>query len=81
LLLKGEQAEILFVNKSEFIPSEEIEKLFEPFYRSSNAGTKPGVGLGLTLTRRIIGLHKGNLTLHSDAVSGTIIHVTLPTLK
>ncbi|HRG25652.1 MAG TPA: HAMP domain-containing sensor histidine kinase, partial [Chitinophagaceae bacterium] len=81
LLFNGEEAVIIFSNKSEYLPSEEIEKLFEPFYRSSNAGSKPGVGLGLTLTRRIIGLHKGNLTLHSDETAGTIITVRLPTFK
>ena len=81
LFLKGMEATILFSNKSEFLPSEEIEKLFEPFYRSSNAGNKPGVGLGLTLTRRIIGLHKGHLTIHSDPVEGTLITIMLPTLK
>jgi len=81
LLIKGTEAEIIFSNKSEFIPSEEIEKLFEPFYRSANAGDQPGVGLGLTLTRRIIGLHKGDLTIHSEPVKGTTIHITLPTLK
>jgi two-component system, OmpR family, sensor histidine kinase ArlS len=81
LLLKGTEAEIVFTNKSAFLPSEEIEKLFEPFYRSANAVNLPGVGLGLTLTRRIIGLHKGNLTIHSDPVIGTLIRVTLPTLK
>jgi signal transduction histidine kinase len=81
LLFKGTEAEIAFSNKSEFLPSEEIEKLFEPFYRSSNAGNRPGVGLGLTLTRRIMGLHKGNLTIHSDPDTGTVIRVVLPTLK
>lgn len=81
LLFRGTEIEILFSNKSEFLPTEEIEKLFEPFYRSSNAGDNPGVGLGLTLTRRIIGLHKGNLTIHSDPISGMFIRVIFPSLK
>jgi K+-sensing histidine kinase KdpD len=81
LLFKGKEVEIIFSNKSEFLPSEEIEKLFEPFYRSSNAGSKPGVGLGLTLTQRIIGLHKGSLTIHSEKNEGTTISIILPTLK
>ncbi len=81
LLIKGTEAEMIFRNKSEHLPSEEIEKLFEPFYRGGNAGDMPGVGLGLTLTRRIIGLHKGVLTIYSDPVTGTTIRITLPTLK
>lgn len=81
LRFKGEETEIKFSNKSEFLPSDEIERLFEPFYRSNNAGDKPGVGLGLTLTRRIIGLHKGKLTIISDPSDGTMITVTLPSVK
>lgn len=80
LQLNEGTAEIIFSNKSEFLPSEEIERLFEPFYRGENAGSRPGVGLGLTLTRRIISLHKGNLTIHSDRDTGTHIRITLPTL-
>lgn len=81
LILNGNEAAIVFTNKSDFISAEEIDRLFEPFYRGVNAETKPGVGLGLTLTRRIIGLHKGSLTIQSDAVTGTIITILLPTLK
>ncbi len=81
LLLKGTEAEIVFSNKSEFISTEEIERLYEPFYRGSNSESKPGVGLGLTLTRRIISLHKGNMTIQSESGVGTIITILLPTLK
>ncbi|MEO7983225.1 MAG: HAMP domain-containing sensor histidine kinase [Bacteroidota bacterium] len=81
LLFKRTETEIQFTNKSDFLPLEEIEKLFEPFYRSSNAENKPGVGLGLTLTRRIIGLHKGTLNLRFDPEKGTVIQIVLPTLK
>ena len=81
LIFGGPEVRILFVNNSAFIPSDEIEKLFEPFYRGSNAENKPGVGLGLTLTKRIIDLHKGNLTITSSQKEGTSILVALPTLK
>lgn len=72
---------ITFANKSEFIPSAEIEKLFEPFYRGANSTNEQGMGLGLTLTRRIIRLHKGNLVIQSEPASGTLIRITLPALK
>ena len=81
LLFKGKEIEILFSNKSDFISEEEIDRLFEPFYRSTNATNKPGVGLGLTLTRKIIGLHKGKLTIQSDPDAGTLISIILPSLK
>jgi len=81
LLFKGTEVEVIFSNKSDFISAEEIERLFEPFYRGPNSESKPGVGLGLTLTRRIIGLHKGSLTIQSEPDTGTLITILLPTVK
>ncbi len=81
LLFLGKEARVIFLNKSDFIPADEFSNLFEPFYRSRNSEGKPGTGLGLTLTRRIIGLHKGTLTVQSDKENGTSFIVTLPTLK
>lgn len=77
----GSQALLTFTNRGDSIEGDEISRLFEPFYRSANAEGKPGVGLGLTLTRRIISLHKGELTAVSDAGTGTIFTITLPTMK
>lgn len=69
-----------FTNRSDVIPDDDLSNLFEPFYRSSNAEGKRGVGLGLTLTRRIISLHKGHITVGSDPDTGTSVTVVLPTL-
>lgn len=80
VFLKNE-VHLLFINQSDYIPPDEVSNLFEPFFRSSNAEGKPGTGLGLTLTRRIIGLHKGTLTVHSDVEKGTSFVVILPSLN
>ncbi|MBK8141576.1 MAG: HAMP domain-containing histidine kinase [Chitinophagaceae bacterium] len=81
LTFHGPEAEIVFINKSDMLTSEEISKLFEPFYRSTNTGEKPGTGLGLTLVKRIISLHKGVLSINYEAEKGTIVTITLPTLR
>jgi len=81
LFFRGSQLEIAFSNKSDFITTGEIERLFEPFYRGNNADSQQGVGLGLTLTRRIISLHKGTLSIESDQDKGTVVTVRIPTLK
>jgi signal transduction histidine kinase len=80
LEFRGDSIEIRFQNKGDIIPEAEMKHLFEPFYRGSVAEGKQGVGLGLTLTRRIIGLHKGTLTVHSDQ-EGTTFKIILPSLK
>lgn len=43
------------------IPKEEREKIFERFYRGSNAGNISGTGLGLAIAKEIIDLHKGKI--------------------
>ncbi|HEX5654417.1 MAG TPA: ATP-binding protein [Chitinophagaceae bacterium] len=78
---RGYEIELVFSNKSDTLSSEEINRIFEPFYRGENAGGKQGFGLGLTLTRRIIGLHKGQLTVESDLENGTVFRIILPALK
>lgn len=81
LIFEEKDVRLFFNNKSAYMDRSEIEKLFEPFYRGSNVNSEPGVGLGLTLTRRIIRLHKGTLSIKSNADSGTSIKIVLPTLK
>jgi signal transduction histidine kinase len=81
LIFRGQEAELIFSNKSDTLSADELNRLFEPFYRSQNAEGKSGVGLGLTLTRRIIGLHKGTLHAESDPRKGTFFRIVLPTLK
>lgn len=81
LFFRNDKVELVFQNRGDIIPEDEISRLLEPFYRGANAEGKQGVGLGLTLTRRIIGLHKGTLSIHSDAESGTTVNILLPVLR
>lgn len=70
---------IKVMNKGDVITEHEIEQIFQPFYRGGNAAEVKGFGLGLPLAKRIIGLHKGNLTVASD-LSGTKFTIKLPSL-
>jgi PAS domain S-box-containing protein len=55
------------------IAQDDIEKIFEKFFRSENEEIrkKPGHGLGLTLAKRIIELHHGKLQVESEINKGT----------
>ena len=61
LILSENQVIITFQNKTENISELELESLFEPFKRGNNSKNTKGHGVGLSLTRRIIQLHKGSL--------------------
>jgi len=67
-------------NKGDVIAEEEIENIFQPFYRSGNIGQAKGFGLGLALAKRIISLHKGRIDVQSDIIAGTVFAITLPSL-
>lgn len=58
------------------IPKEELENIFQPFYRIEKLNGH-GFGLGLSLARRIIKLHKGEITVSSEPGGVTIFTVNL----
>jgi len=61
------------------IPADAQEKIFEPFFTAQNAGQRPeGIGLGLSITRRLVALHGGSLSLDSQAGQGSTFHIYLP---
>jgi signal transduction histidine kinase len=62
------------------IPAEDIEKVFEEFYRAPNAKkiAARGTGIGLPLAKKVAQLHGGNLILASELGKGTTFTVTLP---
>lgn len=60
------------------IPENELQHVFEPFFRASNTGRFKGYGVGLPLSLTIVRLHKGTITIKTNANSGTEISVLLP---
>ena len=58
-----------------------LEKIFEPFYRTSEARTKTsnGSGLGLAVVAEIVSIHKGRIQALND--NGLLIKIYLPILK
>ncbi len=61
-------------NSGEPIPPEVISKLTQPFFSTKPSGT----GLGLAITKRIVNAHGGELSIQSDAITGTTVCVQLP---
>jgi signal transduction histidine kinase len=56
----------------------DIEKVITPFYRGNNALKEKGSGIGLSLSSKIIKIHKGVLEIRSQIKIGTEIHVKIP---
>lgn len=60
------------------IPPQDQERLFEAFYRGVNVNTIQGTGLGLTIVKRCVDLHGGEVSVKSEIGSGTTFKVVLP---
>ncbi len=59
------------------IPKNQIDKVFKPFYTTKRAG----VGVGLSLVRRIIGRYNGTIQLDSQENQGTTVSIRIPISK
>jgi len=87
----GKRASVLFVETEESIvitvmdegpgiPEEEVERVFDPFYRVETSRNREtgGVGLGLAVVRSIIRGHGGEVMLSNRKKGGLCATVTLP---
>lgn len=57
---------IHFTNTGNAINDDDLQHIFEPFYRSENSKSEKGHGIGLFLTEKIIHLHHAKITVVSE---------------
>jgi two-component system sensor histidine kinase CpxA len=75
----GGRAKVRVRDYGSGVPEEALPRLFDPFYRvdpDRNRGSG-GVGLGLSIARRAVELHKGSLRA-SNAGPGLLVEIELP---
>ena len=63
------------------IPSEDINKIFERYYRVEVEKSKPGLGLGLYIAQNILLSHGSRLTVQSESGKGTTFCFSLPVIQ
>ncbi len=73
---RGEEIAISVADTGTGIPREYLSRIFEPFVQVSHA-TGGGAGLGLTISRRIVEAHGGQLTVQSSPGQGSIFTFTV----
>ncbi|HEY4207711.1 MAG TPA: HAMP domain-containing sensor histidine kinase [Puia sp.] len=78
LSVYGREIIVEIEDKGRGIAEAEWEKIFQPFYRTDEGHAIPGFGLGLSLARRIIKLHKGEIDVESMIGEGSRFIVRLP---
>ncbi len=61
--------------------AETRERIYEQFYQGDHSRIKEGAGLGMSIVRRIVDLHKGTIDIQSAPGEGTRITVGFPKRK
>ena len=77
---RADTVEILVQDTGSGIPEADRETVFQPFFRVDKSRSRAygGVGLGLTLVRKIVELHGGTIRIAKSDAQGTTFAVTLP---
>jgi signal transduction histidine kinase len=64
------------------IPPEDLPHIFKEFFRASNIEGEPGMGLGLSIAKKIIDAHDGQILVRNledvDGKTGTCFTVIIP---
>ena len=78
--LDGNFVKVSIADQGIGIPADALEKIFERFYRvdSKKAKTYPGMGIGLSICRGIIDMHRGKITAESKEGSGSKFTFVIP---
>ena len=76
---KREWLRVSIIDRGEGIPEENLNRIFTPYYTTKDRGDENrGFGLGLSICRKIVHLHGGNLSVASKPKKGTTVNVDLP---
>lgn len=74
----GGHAVLEVMDRGVGIPSHERTRVFQSFYRASNAGETRGAGLGLDMVRHFVQAHGGRVEALDRPGGGTILRMSLP---
>lgn len=82
LAKQGEHAQIIVSDTGRGIAPQDLDRLFERFYRADKSrqytDQQSGSGLGLAISQQIVKAHSGTIAVSSQLGAGTTFTVTLP---
>ena len=75
------EVRIAVEDRGQGIPAEQLNGLFERFYRIRHDADEPGIGLGLAIAKGIVEAHGGRIGIDSEIGKGTTVWFTLPAVR
>jgi two-component system, OmpR family, sensor histidine kinase KdpD len=76
--LDGSKARLQILDRGVGIPSDDISRVFDKFYRVQRPESVSGTGLGLSISKGIVEAHGGEIQALNREGGGTILEVELP---
>ena len=73
-----DQVSIRIQDSGPGMPEEELQRIFDRFYRGDESRSSPGFGLGLAIARTLIIAQHGNLEAKSEVGKGSTFIISLP---
>lgn len=75
----GAMAGVRIIDRGIGMTPEQLARVFERFYRADASGRHLGTGLGMSLVKDIVDLHRGRVELQSQPGEGTTVTLWFPT--
>jgi signal transduction histidine kinase len=75
---EGDLAVLAVADEGIGVDLEDRDRIFEPFRRGASARDLPGVGLGLSISRRIAEAHGGRIEIANRPGGGSVFRLCLP---
>lgn len=70
-----EEVDIYVRDEGIGIPEQELDAIFQPFFRGTNARNTSGSGIGLAIIKEFVALHNGRIDVKSKLGEGTVFHI------
>jgi signal transduction histidine kinase len=78
VLLENGNVVVCVTDFGKGIPADEIDHLFERYYRAEKTNSVEGLGLGLFLSKQIIDAHNGRVWVTSEENKGSTFYFSIP---
>ena len=75
---RDDRVEIAVIDHGIGVPADELERVFDKFFRSKAQKTVPGTGLGLSICKGVVEAHGGTISARNNPDYGLTVQFNLP---
>lgn len=79
--VRGDYIQVFIRDNGAGITTDQLERIFDPFYTTKELSSTKGTGMGLAMVHSIIHGHDGHIVVETDAEKGTTITLLFPVIE